>query len=211
MKRLLSNRHTLPALAATVILGAVVFSTYAHPHHAPPFNQNGFGRPQPHTPARFNRTPIHRQPPSMPQHAVGHFGKSPLSLPDMRIRQFLFAPRNQRQAIPVSPLVAAIDRNADGRITVDELSRAGEVMKELDLNNDGFIGPAELRPTRSPRKPLNFTVPRHHSRDSGMSPERPIVGVGRSGDSASPKKSQDRSKKRERSKRRTEVQSKDSE
>ena len=50
-----------------------------------------------------------------------------------RIRQFLFAPRNQRQAIPVSPLVAAIDRNADGRITVDELSRAGEVMKELEV------------------------------------------------------------------------------
>lgn len=49
--------------------------------------------------------------------------------------------------------LAQLDRNQDGRISVTEWAQAGRSlpdMTKLDVDRDGFIGPAESRPHRKP-------------------------------------------------------------
>ncbi|MEH3105793.1 MAG: hypothetical protein PGN09_00485 [Sphingomonas fennica] len=49
--------------------------------------------------------------------------------------------------------MAPIDRNQDGRISASEWAEAGRTpadMARLDVDGDGFIGPAESRPRRKP-------------------------------------------------------------
>jgi hypothetical protein len=49
--------------------------------------------------------------------------------------------------------LAPIDRNQDGRVSVTEWMQAGRApveMEKLDVDRDGFIGPAESRPRRKP-------------------------------------------------------------
>lgn len=46
----------------------------------------------------------------------------------------------------VSPVIAALDANADGEISAEEIANAAAALKKLDKNNDGKISGDELRP-----------------------------------------------------------------
>lgn len=49
------------------------------------------------------------------------------------------------------PVMAALDTNADGTISADEIKNASESLKKLDLNKDGQLTEDELRPQGGPR------------------------------------------------------------
>jgi Ca2+-binding EF-hand superfamily protein len=52
------------------------------------------------------------------------------------------------------PIIAALDLDADGTISAEELAESPESLLELDLNGDGEISPEELRP-HGPLNPPN--------------------------------------------------------
>jgi hypothetical protein len=45
-----------------------------------------------------------------------------------------------------NPIVTALDKNKDGKLSADEIKAAAEALKALDKNNDGEISAEELRP-----------------------------------------------------------------
>lgn len=48
------------------------------------------------------------------------------------------------------PLIAAIDANGDGELSADEIAKASDALKKLDKNQDGKLGPDELRGPMGP-------------------------------------------------------------
>ena len=52
---------------------------------------------------------------------------------------------------PLRPLMAALDANHDGVIDEDEIKNASEALKKLDKNGDGKLTMDELRPPRPDR------------------------------------------------------------
>jgi len=51
---------------------------------------------------------------------------------------------------PVPPLIKALDTDADGTLSAEELAAAPESLKTLDKNGDGELSPEEIHP-RPPR------------------------------------------------------------
>ncbi len=49
---------------------------------------------------------------------------------------------------PVSPLMKALDSNADGELDATEIANASTSLLTLDKNGDGQLTPDELRPDR---------------------------------------------------------------
>lgn len=49
-----------------------------------------------------------------------------------------------------APFFRAIDANGDGKLSADELAKAGDALKTLDRNNDGVLTPDELAPPGGP-------------------------------------------------------------
>jgi hypothetical protein len=60
--------------------------------------------------------------------------------------------RPQRPRHPVPPLMAAMDKNRDGKLSTEEISQAPESLAKLDRNKDGEVTPRELHPPRPPRE-----------------------------------------------------------
>jgi Ca2+-binding EF-hand superfamily protein len=60
--------------------------------------------------------------------------------------------RPQRPKHPVPPLMAAMDKNRDGKLSTEEISQAPESLVKLDRNGDGELTPHELHPPRPPRE-----------------------------------------------------------
>jgi hypothetical protein len=60
--------------------------------------------------------------------------------------------RPQRPKHPVPPLMAAMDKNRDGKLSTEEISQAPESLVKLDRNGDGELTPRELHPPRPPRE-----------------------------------------------------------
>lgn len=54
----------------------------------------------------------------------------------------------ERPARPVPPLVAALDANKDGELDASEIANASAALKSLDKNGDGKLTVDELRPAR---------------------------------------------------------------
>lgn len=54
-----------------------------------------------------------------------------------------FPPRGHR---PPPPIMMALDANQDGQIDADEIAKASESLKKLDLNGDGVLTRDELMP-----------------------------------------------------------------
>lgn len=52
-----------------------------------------------------------------------------------------------------SPFFRAIDANEDGKLSGDELAKAGDALKTLDRNKDGVLTPEELAPPGGPPGP----------------------------------------------------------
>ncbi len=90
---------------------------------------------------------------------------------DRIMRAFLFGPAAMPPPPPVSPLVLALDRNGDGRITREELRQVEAIMRQLDLNHDGRIGPVEWSPRHPSRIHPAKTDRRFSGRNRGIAPE----------------------------------------
>jgi len=45
---------------------------------------------------------------------------------------------------PMSPVIAALDANKDGKIDANEIANASNALKTLDKNNDGELTPDEF-------------------------------------------------------------------
>lgn len=50
------------------------------------------------------------------------------------------------------PVIAALDRNEDGRIDTAEIDGAARALATLDLDGDGMVAGSELRPSRRGRR-----------------------------------------------------------
>lgn len=59
-------------------------------------------------------------------------------------------PGGPRGMLRAMPLLAALDANSDGTITVDEINNAPVALKTLDKNGDGQLTEDELRPAFGP-------------------------------------------------------------
>lgn len=72
------------------------------------------------------------------------------------INEFLFAPRGPAG----DSLFIRLDTDGDGRLAPWELEWAAESLRSLDVNHDGWVGPAEVRhgapPHRRPPPPPPF-------------------------------------------------------
>ena len=54
---------------------------------------------------------------------------------------------------PPHPLMIALDKDRDGRLSAAEIADAPKALKALDRDGDGALGPDELRPPRPPGGP----------------------------------------------------------
>ncbi len=55
-------------------------------------------------------------------------------------------PGGPPRGLPGLPLLAALDANADGELSADEIAQAATALKKLDRNRDGKLSQEELRP-----------------------------------------------------------------
>ena len=73
-------------------------------------------------------------------------------------------------ACPRPPLLSALDANADGEITADEIENAVAALKKLDKNTDGELASDELMPFGrgfgGPGGPMHHRARRRSSRNS---------------------------------------------
>ena len=72
----------------------------------------------------------------------------------------------------VPPLMAALDVNHDGVIDEDEIKNASEALRKLDKNGDGRITMDEIRPQRpgGPEAGIRGEVRRPEGGPEGVSP-----------------------------------------
>ena len=80
---------------------------------------------------------------------------------------------------PVPPLVGALDLNHDGTIDEKEIAQASESLKKLDKNGDGKLTIDELRPPRPEGAPEGGSQDgqrRRFNRDGGPDREGPADG-----------------------------------
>ena len=49
---------------------------------------------------------------------------------------------------PMPPLIVALDSDADGILSAEEIAKASENLLKLDKNNDGKLDMSEIRPPR---------------------------------------------------------------
>ncbi len=54
---------------------------------------------------------------------------------------------------PPPPVVNALDKNHDGKVSADEIDQASASLKTLDKNNDGQLTGEEIHPPRPPKPP----------------------------------------------------------
>jgi hypothetical protein len=60
---------------------------------------------------------------------------------------------------PPPPVIAALDANRDGKLSVEELEDAADALLELDKNGDGELSPQELHPHGPPPPPPGEGAP----------------------------------------------------
>lgn len=60
--------------------------------------------------------------------------------------------RAQGSRHPMPPLMATMDKNRDGKLSMEEISQAPESLVKLDRNKDGELTPRELHPPRPSRE-----------------------------------------------------------
>jgi len=60
---------------------------------------------------------------------------------------------------PPPPVIAALDANHDGKLSVEELEDAADALLELDKNGDGELSPQELHPHGPPPPPPGEGAP----------------------------------------------------
>lgn len=80
-------------------------------------------------------------------------GDGGLNLNEFQAAMAAFAPRaggregdGGRPNLANAPFFRAIDADRDGKLSGEELAAAGDALKKLDRNNDGFVTPEELAP-----------------------------------------------------------------
>lgn len=82
-------------------------------------------------------------------------------------------PRHHRP--PPPPLIGALDANHDGVIDESEIANASAALKTLDKNGDGKLTMDELRPPRPPRGP-GFLPPPGPPPDGAENEQAPPQG-----------------------------------